>query len=60
MLNLKKMHAESRVITDPIEKASKFTEIQVKDEQLDSMDESNRYTKKELQNFRLTFQAEYV
>jgi hypothetical protein len=42
---LKKMHAKSWDIDDPIEKSTKFSEKKDEDDKLDSMDEVNRVAK---------------
>jgi hypothetical protein len=42
------MNVETQAITDPMEQASKFVEIQASDERLYVLDESTRDAKKEL------------
>jgi hypothetical protein len=39
------MHAKSWTIFDPLEQTTKFVEIQVEDNKLDSMDENNNVVK---------------
>jgi len=54
------MHVEAQAILEPIEKSTRFVEIQVDDVMLDAMDEVNRDAKTTLQQFKPTIQTEYI